>query len=118
MRWSYLAVGKDLDSPRAWRFFAMIFPVPTEILRKRGREGRPPSPRMGAHHPALEDDRLPGLHRGARLARHRAAEEGGVRRRKERVREGTASNVFLLSGRRAATAPVSAALLPGSSGRG
>ena len=68
---------------------------------------------MGAHHPALEDDRLPGLHRGGPSRRHRAAEEGVFVDEKERVREGTASNVFLLSGRRAATAPVSAALLPG-----
>jgi D-alanine transaminase len=50
---------------------------------------------------------------GARLARGKAAEEGIFLDPRGRVREGTASNVFLLSGRRAATAPISAALLPG-----
>jgi len=114
MRWSYFAVGKDLDSPRSWRFFAMLFPVPAEILRKRlgvravllprGWERTTPRWKTIDYRASIA---------GARLARHRAAEEGVFIDEKGRVREGTASNVFLLSGTRAATAPVSAALLPG-----
>ena len=114
MRWSYLAVGKDLDSPRAWRFFAMIFPVPSEILRKRRGVRAVLLPRGWERTtPRWKTIDYRASIAGARLARHRAAEEGVFVDEKGRVREGTASNVFLLSGRRAATAPVSAALLPG-----
>jgi branched-subunit amino acid aminotransferase/4-amino-4-deoxychorismate lyase len=114
MRWSYLAVGKDLDSPRAWRFFAMTFPVPTEILRKRRGVRAVLLPRGWERTtPRWKTIDYRASIAGARLARHRAAEEGVFIDEKGLVREGTASNVFLLSGRRAATAPVSAALLPG-----
>jgi branched-subunit amino acid aminotransferase/4-amino-4-deoxychorismate lyase len=114
MRWSYLATGKDLDSPRAWRFFAMIFPVPSEILRKRRGVRAVLLPRGWERTtPRWKTIDYRASIAGARLARHRAAEEGVFIDEKGHVREGTASNVFLLSGRRAATAPVSAALLPG-----
>jgi branched-subunit amino acid aminotransferase/4-amino-4-deoxychorismate lyase len=114
MRWSYLAVGRDLDSPRSWRFFAMIFPVPAEILRKRRGVRAVLLPRGWERTtPRWKTIDYRASIAGARLARHRAAEEGVFIDEKGRAREGTASNVFLLSGRRAATAPVSAALLPG-----
>jgi branched-subunit amino acid aminotransferase/4-amino-4-deoxychorismate lyase len=114
MRWSYLAVGKDLDSPRAWRFYAMIFPVPSEILRKRRGVRAVLLPRGWERTtPRWKTIDYRASIAGARLARHRAAEEGVFVDEKGRVREGTASNVFLLAGERAATAPVSAALLPG-----
>jgi branched-subunit amino acid aminotransferase/4-amino-4-deoxychorismate lyase len=114
MRWSYLAVGKDLDAPRSWRFFAQLFPIPPEILRKRrgvravllpcGWERTTPRWKTIDYRASIA---------GARLARGKSAEEGIFLDPRGRVREGTASNVFLLSGRRAATAPISAALLPG-----
>jgi branched-subunit amino acid aminotransferase/4-amino-4-deoxychorismate lyase len=114
MRWSYFAVGKDLDSPRSWRFFAMIFPVPAEILRKRRGVRAVLLPRGWERTtPRWKTIDYRASIAGARLARHRAAEEGVFVDEKSLVREGTASNVFLLSGKRAATAPVSAALLPG-----
>lgn len=114
MRWSYLAVGGNLDSPRSWRFFAMIFPVPSEILRKRRGVRAVLLPRGWERTtPRWKTIDYRASIAGARLARHRAAEEGVFLDERGRVREGTASNVFLLAGRRAETAPVSAALLPG-----
>ena len=114
MRWSWLAVGRDLDAPRSWRFFAMVFPVPREILRKRRGVRAVLLPRGWERTtPRWKTIDYRASIAGARLARGRAAEEGIFLDERGRVREGTASNVFLLSGRRAATAPVSAALLPG-----
>jgi branched-subunit amino acid aminotransferase/4-amino-4-deoxychorismate lyase len=114
MRWSYLAVGHDLDRPRSWRFFAMLFPVPREILRKRRGVRAVLLPRGWERTtPRWKTIDYRASIAGARLARGRAAEEGIFLDEHGRVREGTASNVFLLSGRRAATAPVSASLLPG-----
>ena len=114
MRWSYLAVGKDLDAPRSWRFFAMLFPIPKEILRKRRGVRAVLLPRGWERTtPRWKTIDYRASIAGARLARHRAAEEGVFVDERRRVREGTASNVFALSGARAATAPVSAAILPG-----
>jgi branched-subunit amino acid aminotransferase/4-amino-4-deoxychorismate lyase len=114
MRWSYLAVGKDLDAPRSWRFFAMLFPIPREILRKRKGVRAVLLPRGWERTtPRWKTIDYRASIAGARLAKHRAAEEGVFVDERGRVREGTASNVFLLSGRRASTAPISAALLPG-----
>ena len=114
MRWSYLAVGRDLDAPRSWRFFAMLFPIPPEILRKRRGVRAVLLPRGWERTtPRWKTIDYRASIAGARLARGQAAEEGIFLDARGRVREGTASNVFLLSGRRAATAPISAALLPG-----
>ncbi len=114
MRWSYLAVARDLDAPRSWRFFAMLFPIPAEIVRKRkgvravllprGWERATPRWKTIDYRVSIA---------GARLAHHRSAEEGVFVDERGRVREGTASNVFHLSGRAASTAPVSAGILPG-----
>ena len=114
MRWSYLAVGKDLDAPGAWRFFAMLFPIPAEILRKRRGVRAVVLPRGWERTtPRWKTIDYRASIAGARLARHRAAEEGVFVDERGRVREGTASNVFSLAGARSATAPVSAAILPG-----
>ena len=114
MRWSYLATAKDLDSPRSWRFFAMLFPIPREILRKRRGVRAVLLPRGWERTtPRWKTIDYRASIAGARLARHRAAEEGLFVDENGRVREGTASNVFSLAGRSAATAPVSAAILPG-----
>jgi len=114
MRWSYLAVGRDLDAPRSWRFFAQLFPIPPEILRKRRGVRAVLLPRGWERTtPRWKTIDYRASIAGARLARARSAEEGIFLDARGRVREGTASNVFLLSGRRAATAPISAALLPG-----
>ena len=114
MRWSYLAVRRDLDDPRSWRFFAMLFPIPPEILRKRRGVRAVLLPRGWERTtPRWKTIDYRASIAGARLARGKAAEEGIFLDARGRVREGTASNVFLLSRRQAATAPVSAALLPG-----
>ena len=114
MRWSYLAVARDIDAPRSWRFFAMLFPIPPEILRKRRGVRAVLLPRGWERTtPRWKTIDYRASIAGARLARGKSAEEGIFLDARGRVREGTASNVFLLSGRRAATAPVSAALLPG-----
>ena len=114
MRWSYLAAGRDLDDPRSWRFFATLFPIPPEILRKRKgvravllpREWERTTPRW-----KTIDYRASIA--GGRLAKRLAAEEGIFLDARGRVREGTMTNVFALSGDRALTAPVSSGILPG-----
>ena len=114
LRWSYLAAGRDLDDPRSWKFFALLFPVPPEILRKRRgvraillpREWERTTPRW-----KTIDYRASIA--GVRLAKGLSAEEGIFLDAKGRVREGTMSNVFALSGDRALTPPVSAGLLAG-----
>ena len=114
MRWSYLAIARDLDSPRSWRFFAMLFPIPAEILRKRKGVRAVTLPRGWERStPRWKTIDYRASIAGARLAHHRAAEEGIFVDERGRVREGTASNVFRLSGTLAWTAPDSAALLPG-----
>ncbi len=114
MRWSYLAVRRDLDAARSWRFFAMLFPIPPEILRKRRGVRAVLLPRGWERTtPRWKTIDYRASIAGARFARGKAAEEGIFLDPRGRVREGTASNVFLLAGRRAATAPISAALLPG-----
>jgi len=92
----------------------MLFPIPAEILRKRKGVRAVLLPRGWERTtPRWKTIDYRASIAGARLARHRAAEEGLFVDEKGRVREGTASNVFSLAGRRAATAPVSAAILPG-----
>ncbi|MGH9442549.1 MAG: aminotransferase class IV [Thermoanaerobaculia bacterium] len=114
MRWSYFAAGEDLDDPRSWRFFAMLFPIPPEILRKRKgvraillpRDWERTTPRW-----KTIDYRISIA--GGRLAKRLAAEEGIFLDHAGRVREGTATNVFLLSGSRLVTPPVASGILPG-----
>lgn len=114
MRWSYIAAGRDLDDPRSWRFFAMLFPIPPEILRKRRgvraillpRDWERTTPRW-----KTIDYRTSIA--GGRLAKRLAAEEGIFLDSKGRVREGTATNVFRISGNRLRTPPVSSGILPG-----
>ncbi len=114
MRWSYLAAGRDLDAPRSWRFFAMLFSVPPEILRKRrgvraillptGWERTTPRWKTIDYRTSIA---------GVRLAKRRSAEEGIFVDEKGSVREGTMTNVFAVSGNRAVTPPLSAGILPG-----
>lgn len=114
MRWSYLAVGRDLDDPRSWRFFAMLFPIPPEIVRKRKGVRAILLPRDWERTtPRWKTIDYRASIAGGRLAKRLAAEEGIFLDGKGRVREGTAVNVFLLAGNRALTAPVSAGILPG-----
>ena len=114
LRWSYLATGRELDDRRSWRFFAMMFILPPEIRRKRRgvravllpRDWQRTTPRW-----KTIDYRTSIA--GGRLAKRSSAEEGIFLDARGRVREGTATNVFLLSGARAITPPVSAGILPG-----
>jgi branched-subunit amino acid aminotransferase/4-amino-4-deoxychorismate lyase len=114
MRWSYLAVGRNLDDPRSWRFFSMLFPIPPEILRKRKGVCAISLPRDWERTtPRWKTIDYRASIAGARLAKRFAAEEGIFLDAKGRVREGTMTNVFSLSGDRALTPPVSAGILPG-----
>jgi branched-subunit amino acid aminotransferase/4-amino-4-deoxychorismate lyase len=114
LRWSYLAAGRDLDEPRSWKFFAMLFPIPPEILRKRKGVRAivlPPDWRRTTPRWKTIDYRTSIA--GSRLAKRQAAEEGIFVDEKGRVLEGTMTNVFSISGSLALTSPVSAGILPG-----
>ncbi len=114
MRWSYLAAGRDLDDPRSWRFFAMLFPIPPEIRRKRRGVRAILLPRNWERTtPRWKTIDYRASIAGGRLAKRLAAEEGIFLDSKGRVREGTAMNVFVISGNRVRTPPVSSGILPG-----
>jgi len=114
MRWSYLAIARDLDSPRSWRFFAMLFPMPAEILRKRKGVRAVTLPRGWERStPRWKTIDYRASIAGGRLAKRLAAEEGIFVDANGRVREGTATNVFRISGSRLQTPPVSSGILPG-----
>lgn len=114
MRWSYLALEKDLDDPRSWRFLPMLFSLPNEVLRKR-RGVRavtlPPELRRVTPRWKTIDYRMSVA--GGRLAGRRHADEGIFLDSRGRVLEGTASNVYVLRGAKGSTAPPSAGILPG-----
>jgi 4-amino-4-deoxychorismate lyase len=114
MRWSYLAVGRDLGSQRAWKFFAMVFPVPPESRRRRLGARAITLPRGWQRlTPKWKTIDYRASVAGVRRARRRGANEALFVDPRGRVLEGTASNVFLVAGRRLLTPPERAGILPG-----
>jgi branched-chain amino acid aminotransferase len=114
LRWSYLAIGKNLDDPRSWKLFAMLLPLPPETQRKRKGVRAVLLPRDWQRTtPRWKTIDYRASIAGGRLAKRFAAEEGIFLDAKGRVREATAMNVFLVSGSRAITPPVSVGVLPG-----
>lgn len=114
MRWSYLALGPDLDRRSSWRFFAWTFPIPADVADKR----------RGIRAVLLPSDwrRLTPKWKtvdyrasvaGLRAARRAGANEAFFVDARGSVLEGTVSNVFAIEGQRLLTPPESAGILPG-----
>lgn len=114
MRWSYLALEKDLDDPRSWTFLPMLFSIPEEVLRKRRGVRAVTLPReLRRIAPRWKTIDYRASVAGGRLAARSRADEGIFLDSRGRVLEGTASNVYVLRGPKGSTAPPAAGILSG-----
>jgi branched-subunit amino acid aminotransferase/4-amino-4-deoxychorismate lyase len=114
MRWSYLALGQDLDLRSSWKFFAWTFAMPADVFEKRrGIRAVLLASDWRRLTPKWKTVEYRASVAGLRAARRVGANEAFFVDSRGRILEGTVSNVFAIDGKRLLTPPESAGVLPG-----